>query len=102
MRYRTAARAIRGDIPLAEGQPFAMLDDAIVAGSDTTSAAAAELAQRMIEKQPDGSLLTIYAGEEPSDAEADALVEAIAEQTGLEVDLVWGDQPHYPWLLALE
>ncbi len=97
-----AARAIRGDIPLVEGQPFAMLDGAIVAGCETTSAAAAELAQRMIEKQPDGSLLTIYAGEEPSDAEADALVQAIAEQTGLEVDLVWGDQPHYPWLLALE
>ena len=52
--------------------------------------------------QPGSSLLTVFFGAEPSDEDAEALAEAIAAETGLEVDLVWGDQPHYPWLLALE
>ncbi len=98
----SAARAVSGEIPLAEGQPFAMLDGAIVAGAESSSEAARQLAQRMRRAMPEGSLLTIYAGEEPSEAEAEALAAAIAEDTALEVDLVWGDQPHYPWLLALE
>ena len=98
----SAARAVSGEIPLAEGQPFAMLNGAIVAGAESSSEAARQLAQRMREAMPEGSLLTIYAGEESSEAEAEALAAAIAEDTALEVDLVWGDQPHYPWLLALE
>ncbi len=97
-----AARALSGDIPLREDQPFALLEDVIVAAAETTTAAAAQLAARMIERSPAGSLLTIYAGAEPSDAEAHALTERIADECGLEVDLIWGDQPHYPWLLALE
>ena len=97
-----AARALSGDIPLRQDQPFALLEDAIVAAAETTTDAAAQLAARMIERSPAGSLLTIYAGAEPSDVEARALTERIADEGGLEVDLIWGDQPHYPWLLALE
>lgn len=101
-RVSHAARAVSGGIPLREDQPFALLEDEIVAAAETTSDAAAQLAARMVERSPAGSLLTIYAGAEPSDAEAQALAERIAAECGLEVDLIWGDQPHYPWLLALE
>ena len=97
-----AARAVAGEIPLREGQPFGLLDGRIAAASETTSDAARQLARQMIEQQPAGSLLTIFAGEEPSQDEADALAETIAADIDVEVDLVWGDQPHYPWLLALE
>lgn len=101
-RVSHAARAVSGGVPLREDQPFALLEDEIVAAAETTSAAAAQLAVRMVARAPAGSLLTIYAGAEPSDAEAQALAEQIAAECGLEVDLIWGDQPHYPWLLALE
>ena len=101
-RVSHAARAVSGGVPLREDQPFALLEDEIVAAAETTAAAAAQLAVRMVERAPAGSLLTIYAGAEPSDAEAQALAEQIAAECGLEVDLIWGDQPHYPWLLALE
>ena len=101
-RVSHAARAVSGGVPLREDQPFALLEDEIVAAAETTVAAAAQLAVRMVERAPAGSLLTIYAGAEPSDAEAQALAEQIAAECGLEVDLIWGDQPHYPWLLALE
>lgn len=97
-----AARPVAGEIPLREGQPFGLLDGRIAAASETISDAARQLARQMIEQQPAGSLLTIFAGEEPSQDEADALAEAIAADIDVEVDLVWGDQPHYPWLLALE
>lgn len=101
-RVSHAARAVSGGVPLREDQPFALLEDEIVAAAETTAAAAAQLAVCMVARAPAGSLLTIYAGAEPSDAEAQALAEQIAAECGLEVDLIWGDQPHYPWLLALE
>ena len=97
-----AARDLQGAIPLRENQPFALLGKEIAAAGESTADVALQLARRMVEMQPDGSLLTLFAGAEPSDEDAEALVEAIAAETGLEVDLVWGDQPHYPWLLALE
>ena len=97
-----AARAVSGDIPLRENQPFALLGKEIAAAGESTEDAALQLARRMVEMQPGSSLLTVFFGAEPSDEDAEALVEAIAAETGLEVDLVWGDQPHYPWLLALE
>ena len=97
-----AARDVQGEIPLRENQPFALLGKDIAAAGESTEAVALQLARRMVEMQPSGSLLTLFAGAEPSDEDAEALVEAIAAETGLEVDLVWGDQPHYPWLLALE
>ena len=97
-----AARAVSGDIPLRENQPFALLGKEIAAAGESTADAALQLARRMVEMQPGSSLLTVFFGAEPSDEDAEALAEAIAAETGLEVDLVWGDQPHYPWLLALE
>ena len=97
-----AARDVQGEIPLRENQPFALLGKEIAAAGESTADVALQLTRRMVEMQPDGSLLTLFAGAEPSDEDAEALVEAIVAETGLEVDLVWGDQPHYPWLLALE
>ena len=97
-----AARAVEGAIPLRENQPFALLGKEIAAAGESTAEAALQLARRMVEMQPGSSLLTVFFGAEPSDEDAEALAEAIAAETGLEVDLVWGDQPHYPWLLALE
>jgi len=49
------------------------------------------------------SLLTIYTGEDARDEDADALAaELRARHPGLEVELVRGGQPHYPYILSLE
>ena len=97
-----AARTITGDIPLQQDQPFAMLDDHIVAAADTIPDAALALAAQMTARLPDAALFTLYAGEDVDPADADALAEAVADASGHEVDLIDGGQPHYPWLLALE
>ena len=96
-----AARTLEGDTPLQEGQPFAMLNGEIVESGNTSGEVALALAARMVD-EGDGSLLTLYWGDNVNESEADELGQAIADTTGLEVELIPGGQPHYPWLLALE
>lgn len=101
-RVTWAARTLDGDIPITQGQPFAMLEGEIVAAGDTIHDVALELAQRMAASLSAASLFTLYVGSDVSEDDANDLADAIADDTELEVDLIEGDQPHYPWLLALE
>ena len=101
-RVTHAARTLEGDIPISEGQPFAMLDGEIVGAGESIDEVALSLAAQMADSLSGASLFTAYIGEDVSEDRADALAEAIEESTGLEVDLIEGGQPHYPWLLALE
>jgi hypothetical protein len=101
-RVTLAARTLDGDVPISEGQPFAMLDGEIVGAGESIDEVALTLAAQMAESLAGASLFTAYIGEDVSEDRADALAEAIEESTGLEVDLIEGGQPHYPWLLALE
>lgn len=101
-RVTLAARTLEGDVPISEGQPFAMLDGEIVGAGESIDEVALTLAGQMAESLAGASLFTAYIGEDVSEDRADALAEAIEESTGLEVDLIEGGQPHYPWLLALE
>ncbi|MYE06020.1 MAG: hypothetical protein F4Y04_02160, partial [Chloroflexi bacterium] len=101
-RVANAARTLEGDIPITEGQPFAMLDGEIAGAGESIDEVALSLAGAMAESLSGASLFTAYVGEGVSEERADALAEAIEDSTGLEVDLIEGGQPHYPWLLALE
>ena len=101
-RVTHAARTVEGDVPIAQGQPFAMLDGEIVGAGESIEEVALTLAIQMAESLSGASLFTLYVGEDVSEAQADALAEAIEESTDLEVDLIEGGQPHYPWLMALE
>ena len=101
-RVTHAARTVEGDVPIAEGQPFAMLDGEIVGAGETIDEVALALATQMAESLSGASLFTLYVGEDVSEDRADALAEAIEASTDLEVDLIEGGQPHYPWLMALE
>ena len=62
--------------------------------------------QRLVDelRTPEMTLLTIYAGEEVREGDAQALVTSLREQQhpSLEIELVPGGQPHYPYLLSLE
>ncbi len=101
-RVTLAARTLEGDTPITEGQPFAMLDGEIVGAGSDIDDVARSLAIRMAESLSGASLFTLYFGADVSEERADSMAEAIESETGLEVDLVGGGQPHYPWLLALE
>ena len=101
-RVTHAARTLEGDVPIREGQPFAMLDGEIVGAGEAIDDVALSLAAQMAESLSGASLFTAYIGEDVSEERADALAEAIEDSTGIEVDLIEGGQPHYPWLLALE
>ena len=99
-----AARAIKKPVPLRQGQPFALLEGEIVGGAETVSGALAFLAQRMVESRPAAELLTVYRGAEVSDEEARETVERLTATLPdtLEVELVIGGQPHYPYQVSLE
>ncbi len=101
-RVTYAARTLEGDVPISEGEPFAMLDGEIVGAGSSIDDVALSLADQMAGSLSGASLFTLYFGEDVSDHRAEAMAEAIEERTAVEVDLVDGGQPHYPWLLALE
>lgn len=101
-RVTHAARTLEGDIPISEGEPFAMLDGEIVGAGESIDDVALSLARSMAESLSGASLFTAYVGADVADDAADALAGAIEESTGIEVDLIEGGQPHYPWLIALE
>ncbi len=111
-----AARAIERPIALREGQPFAMLGREMVAAAATPEDALAALIPRMLDRWAAGErgpaeLLTLYLGarDDVADAPAgdtvaawlDTQIPALAA-AGIEVEVVIGGQPHYPFLASLE
>lgn len=51
----------------------------------------------------ESEILTIYYGEEVGEAEAQTLAEKVkARFSHLEVEIISGEQPHYPYILSLE
>lgn len=86
---------------IEKGRALGLLDDEIVAVAATlTEAALGALALA----QPDArEIVTIYWGAGVSRDQAGELCEAIqAEHPHLEVEIVEGGQPHYPYIISLE
>ena len=88
------------------GQAIGVVDGTLRVVTDDIESAVHACVEEMRSSQasPAGvSLLTIYAGRDVRDEDAKALVAAL--RTGypdLEIELVAGGQPHYPYLLSLE
>ncbi len=99
-----AAREVETPVRLTKGQPFALLGDEIVAGAESTREALLVLVDALIAQDPDASLLTLYQGAEVESEEGQAVCAELALSAGreLEIELVIGGQPHYPWAVALE
>lgn len=98
----TATRnATINDVPVQEGQVIAMLDGKLVAAGDNETAIVLELLNRA--HADDYELLTLYFGEGLTESDAEALAEVIvAEYEDMEVEIVYGGQPLYPYLISLE
>jgi DAK2 domain fusion protein YloV len=96
-----AVRAVRlGRLSVRKGDYIALVD-----GELRAKAASPEDALRRALDLLDGQegLLTLYYGAEVDAEAAQALAQALQrERPGLEVEVVYGGQPHYPYLASLE
>ena len=83
------------------GQPIGVIDGSLQVVADEVVAAAEACVERMMSSE--ASLLTIYVGQDARSEEAESLAQALrTKYAKLEVDLVAGGQPHYPYIISLE
>jgi DAK2 domain fusion protein YloV len=88
-------------VRVKKGQPIGLLDDALVAAGETLDDVAWQLLDKM--KAAERELITIYYGDSATSEDADSLAGAIRERyEHLEVEVVAGGQPHYPYILSAE
>ena len=105
VRWAEVTRAVRATTlegrRIEMGQAIGIVEGKLrVVADDIDSAVEACLAEIV---SPEASLLTLYAGEDVRDEDAQALAAALrATHPAIEVELVLGGQPHYPYLLSLE
>ncbi len=84
-----------------EGQFLGIQDGRLAVVGDALEPVFLELVEKMGAEERE--LLTVFYGEEVSEEEAEALAEKVRERfPHLEVEVRYGGQPHYPYLLALE
>jgi DAK2 domain fusion protein YloV len=97
-------RAVRstslGGVKVEEGQIIAIVDDELKLAADT----AEEGVLRALEGlEGGGSLVTLYYGADTQQAEAEALGERVRESLPkFEVEVVYGGQPHYNYIVSVE
>ncbi len=98
----TAVRDVALDaINVSEGQCIGLLDGELVFAGDDLVATLIDLVGKC--DPEDGSLLTLYWGEGVEAEDADATTQLIGDAyPDLELELVWGGQPHYPYVASLE
>jgi DAK2 domain fusion protein YloV len=105
VRSAEVTRAVRATTldgrAVAVGQAIGIVEGTLRVVADDLPAAARRCVDEML--WDEASLLTVYSGEDVRDADAEALVESLRGQyASLEVELVRGGQPHYPYILSLE
>ncbi len=88
-------------VSVAQGQWLALANERVCAAEDSESAA---LAAAIAQMGPESAeLATLYHGEDVSQDEAGAMAKRMQEQLpGLDFEVIYGGQPHYPYLLTLE
>jgi uncharacterized protein len=88
-------------ISVRSGDWLGIFDGQVVSTSDTPEAAGLEAIERA--HLDTLEVVTIYYGADSSEAAARHLAERVrAARPGLEVEVVSGDQPHYPYVVSLE
>ncbi|MEX2246614.1 MAG: DAK2 domain-containing protein [Dehalococcoidia bacterium] len=97
-----AARStrVRG-LKVREGQPIGLIDGDLCFAQGTVAAAARACVERMVAGQ-EGVLVTLYYGQGETRGGAEALAVELRRDLGVEVEVVEGGQPHYPYLIGVE
>jgi DAK2 domain fusion protein YloV len=97
-----AARGTRvNGIDVREGQPIGIVQGDLTVAEDTLPAAVMSCVRQLAS---DGgvTLVTLYAGSDANEDETASLADAVRETFGVEVEVVAGGQPHYPYLIGAE
>jgi dihydroxyacetone kinase-like predicted kinase len=99
---RFAARPTRvHGLDIARGQPIALIDGDLVLAEPTVPDAVRACVRRMVHGRT-GVLVTLYAGEGvPLDGARD-LAAALRAELSIDVEVIDGGQPHYPYLIGVE
>ncbi len=89
-----------GGHEIKAGMTFATFDDEIIAvGRDTEFV----LGKLITAKSIDAEIITVYTGNGSNAESIQRLSEELTEKFGdLEIEVVWGGQPHYDYLVAVE
>ena len=106
-RVRTigVTRAVRGTrfngLEIREGQAIAILDDEeVVARGDRTGEVVLEALGRVGVDRAE--IASVYYGCEVKEAEAEELAQEIRDHCHVELEVVYGGQPHYDYVISLE
>jgi hypothetical protein len=98
-------RAVRetriGGLEIRKGQFIALLNDEdLVASADRTG----DVILEALDKAGVGKdgIVTVYYGAEINGAEAQEIAQEIRERYHTEVEVIYGGQPHYNYIISLE
>jgi DAK2 domain fusion protein YloV len=105
VKYAEVTRAIRNtcldDIEIAEGDAIGILQDKIVLRADDPFIAVLNLLEMMVDDESE--LITILFGQDITEGEAFSIKEkAEAAYPDCEIELHYGGQPHYSFLISVE
>jgi len=105
VRSAEVTRAVRatlvGGRHITEGEAIGIVDGELCVAEPRVEDAVRACIRRMA--WPEASLLTLYFGEQTTQQQADALADQLrAEHSSLEVEVMDGGQPHYPYLISIE
>jgi len=90
-----------GGLRVRVGQDIALLDGTLAVAEDSPRAAVRESLRRLVNDR--ASLITIYYGAQSTAEDTEALAGEIrAVYPSLQVDIVYGGQPHYSYIVSLE
>ena len=98
-------RAVRSTkvngLQIWEGQAIGLLDGALVEASDSMPEAALKVLERA--RVPEHEVVTVYRGEGVSEEESQSLAEGISGMwPEVQVEMVDGGQPYYPYIISVE
>ena len=98
----TAVRASTYDgMSVKAGQAIALLDGELIAAADDRPTAV-QAAFEAVKPGP-SSIITIYHGADATPAEAGAIVQAVrSSYPKAQVELIYGGQPHYYYIISVE
>ena len=86
---------------IAQGDIMGIGDNGIISVCDSVDGAVLEMLETLVDD--DSSIISLYFGAEISETDADALAKKISETySDLDVELQFGGQPVYYYLLSVE
>lgn len=98
----TATRdAVIAGVAVKAGQPIGLLNRDLVAAGATPLEALGAVLDKLA--MGSGYLVTLYYGEQVSQQDAETVADALRNRPDHpEVEVVWGGQPHYPYIASVE